>query len=110
MYKRQAINGVILLKTKYLTKKEKKELRKLSDEFEVKNPLKIRGNTEIENEEYDAFIENPFESAKNEPLSTFSIDVDKAAYSNIRRMINNGQKAVSYTHLDVYKRQIEFCP
>jgi Ca-activated chloride channel family protein len=25
-------------------------------------------------------------------LSTFSIDVDKAAYSNIRRMVNNGQK------------------
>lgn len=92
IYGNRGNNGVILIKTKNLTKKEKKELRKLSDEFEAKNPLKIRGNTEIENEEYDAFIENPFESAKNEPLSTFSIDVDKAAYSNIRRMINNGQK------------------
>jgi Ca-activated chloride channel family protein len=26
------------------------------------------------------------------PLSTFSIDVDKAGYSNIRRMLNNGQQ------------------
>ncbi len=26
------------------------------------------------------------------PLSTFSIDVDKASYSNIRRFLNNGQK------------------
>ena len=26
------------------------------------------------------------------PLSTFSIDVDKASYSNVRRMINNGQE------------------
>lgn len=92
LYGSRAINGVILLKTKNLTQKERKKLRKLSDEFEAKNRLKIRGNTEINNEEYDAFIENPFESAKYEPLSTFSIDVDKAAYSNIRRMINNGQK------------------
>lgn len=41
-------------------------------------------------EEYNALVENPFESAKNQPLSTFSIDVDNASYSNIRRMINYG--------------------
>ena len=92
LYGSKALNGVIVLTTKNLSKKERKELRKLSDEFESKNPLKIRGNIDINNEEYDAYIENPFESTKNEPLSTFSIDVDKAAYSNVRRMINNGQK------------------
>jgi Ca-activated chloride channel family protein len=43
-------------------------------------------------EEYDAIHDNTFlESAKN-PLSTFSIDVDAASYSNIRRFINNGQR------------------
>jgi Ca-activated chloride channel family protein len=43
-------------------------------------------------EDYDSFIENPFESPKKAPLSTFSIDVDNASYTNIRRFINNGQK------------------
>ena len=28
----------------------------------------------------------------NKPLSTFSIDVDNASYTNVRRFINNGQK------------------
>lgn len=42
------------------------------------------------NEEYDALVENPFELTKNQPLSTFSIDVDNASYSNVRRMIEYG--------------------
>lgn len=41
-------------------------------------------------EEYNSLVENPFELTKNQPLSTFSIDVDNASYSNIRRMINYG--------------------
>ena len=44
------------------------------------------------NEEYGSFSENRFKEAKSEPLSTFSLDVDAASYSNIRRMINQGQK------------------
>ena len=41
-------------------------------------------------EEYDVIKETGFlESTKN-PLSTFSIDVDAASYSNLRRVINNG--------------------
>src|SRR5690606_3888701 len=43
-------------------------------------------------EDYESFVENPFESPKQSPLSTFSIDVDNASYTNIRRFINNGQK------------------
>lgn len=43
-------------------------------------------------ESYENFIENQFESAKSNPVSTFSIDVDNASYTNIRRFINNGQK------------------
>ena len=42
-------------------------------------------------ESYAELIENPFESPKTAPLSTFSIDVDNAAYTNIRRFLNNGQ-------------------
>lgn len=43
-------------------------------------------------ESYETFIENPFESPKKNALSTFSIDVDNASYTNVRRFINNGQK------------------
>jgi len=39
---------------------------------------------------YDHILENPFLDAASNPLSTFSIDVDTASYSNIRRFINNG--------------------
>lgn len=45
---------------------------------------------EINFEEYEAFKENRFLSAIENPLSTFSLDVDVASYGNIRRMINKG--------------------
>ena len=45
--------------------------------------------TEFNTEEYSAITENTFMSTVSDPLSTFSIDVDTASYSNIRRMINN---------------------
>ncbi|WP_449397516.1 vWA domain-containing protein [Chryseobacterium wanjuense] len=35
-------------------------------------------------------VENPFELTQNQPVSTFSIDVDNASYSNVRRMIDYG--------------------
>jgi Ca-activated chloride channel homolog len=43
-------------------------------------------------EEYDAINENIFHDAQKNPLSTFSIDVDAASYSNLRRYINGGQR------------------
>lgn len=50
------------------------------------------GNFRIQNDESYTFInENVFERTTFSPLSTFSIDVDKASYSNVRRMINNGE-------------------
>ncbi|MFC4634326.1 von Willebrand factor type A domain-containing protein [Dokdonia ponticola] len=52
-----------------------------------------KGNYRVENDEsYKALFENQFKSVQLDPLSTMSIDVDKAGYSNVRRMINNGQK------------------
>jgi Ca-activated chloride channel homolog len=39
---------------------------------------------------YDRVEENPFLPAATNPLSTFSVDVDTASYSNVRRFINNG--------------------
>lgn len=45
-------------------------------------------------EEYSTINENVFKWAQKEPLSTFSIDVDGASYSNIRRMIMDGELPV----------------
>ena len=42
-------------------------------------------------EAYDAIAENPFLAADANPLSTFSIDVDRASYGNVRRFITQGQ-------------------
>ncbi len=42
-------------------------------------------------EGYDKIVENRFLKPADNPLSTFSIDVDAASYSNVRRFLNNGQ-------------------
>jgi len=47
---------------------------------------------EINTEEYEGHDENIFQGADKKPLSTFSIDVDAASYSNLRRFINSGQR------------------
>jgi Ca-activated chloride channel family protein len=49
-------------------------------------------NRVSENESYGRIEENIFKNVSTAPLSTFSIDVDKAGYSNLRRMLNNGQE------------------
>ena len=50
-----------------------------------------RYNNNFNTEGYAAVNENGFKNVKNNPLSTFSIDVDNASYSNIRRFINMGE-------------------
>jgi Ca-activated chloride channel family protein len=40
---------------------------------------------------YAAIQENAFRAVAKEPLSTFSLDVDNASYSNVRRFLNEGQ-------------------
>ena len=42
-------------------------------------------------EGYSTIHENEYKDVLKQPLSTFSIDVDKASYSNVRRFINMGQ-------------------
>jgi Ca-activated chloride channel family protein len=56
--------------------------------FRVNAPSQGQG---FNTEDYSIIQENGFKSALNQPLSTFSIDVDNASYSNIRRFINMGQ-------------------
>ena len=46
--------------------------------------------SELGTETYDAITENPFQRTADAPLSTFSVDVDSASYTNVRRFITNG--------------------
>lgn len=58
-----------------------------ADSREQEVPVQLQFNTE----EYDRIYEDRFLRALSNPLSTFSIDVDTASYSNIRRFINASQ-------------------
>ena len=62
--------------------------------------MKVRGapavngnfsNNTFNTEEYDGITENSFHRTTDDPLSTFSIDVDAASYSNVRRFLNSNQ-------------------
>ncbi|WP_433764506.1 YfbK domain-containing protein [Flavobacterium ginsenosidimutans] len=86
IYGSKASNGVVVISTK-------DELYKNLTEKELDKKLNIMPiPTEPTQEDYDSFVENAFESPKTAPLSTFSIDVDNASYTNIRRFLNNGQQ------------------
>ncbi len=59
----------------------------LSSDQPIEQPIRQPGNTES----YSAIDESPFQRPTDKPLSTFSIDVDTASYSNTRRMITDGR-------------------
>ncbi|HTX72411.1 MAG TPA: von Willebrand factor type A domain-containing protein, partial [Rectinemataceae bacterium] len=69
----------------YPVTKDKKELTPSLDET-----LTDRYNQSFSTEGYDHIRENSFASVAQEPLSTFSIDVDTASYANVRRFIGSG--------------------
>lgn len=56
------------------------------------NKMSYAPQPNFNTEDYDRIQENRFHRATQEPQSTFSIDVDAASYSNLRRFINNGQR------------------
>jgi len=61
-------------------------------------------------ESYAAIDENKFRRPADQPLSTFSIDVDTASYANVRRFLNEGrlppedavrvEELINYFHFD----------
>ena len=55
--------------------------------YKVASTPYIQPNTET----YSAITSNDFKHAKDEPLSTVSIDVDTASYTNVRRYLNSNQ-------------------
>lgn len=97
IYGSRASNGVIIVNTKNgihqnLSKKElERKFKKLDKNKKTEQKILPPKSIEVSQEEYDNFVENQFESPKSAPLSTFSIDVDNASYTNVRRFINNGQ-------------------
>jgi Ca-activated chloride channel family protein len=51
----------------------------------------LGGRAEFNTEAYDRIEANRFRRVSDDPLSTFSIDVDTASYANVRRFLNQGQ-------------------
>jgi len=71
------------------------QMKDLKNEDEAHRPADRKSDTTqaeetMNTEDYDHIEENRFLSSVQNPLSTFSIDVDEAAYSNVRRFIRNG--------------------
>jgi Ca-activated chloride channel family protein len=70
----------------------------------------VAGPSVRQGENYRYLPENAFAFAREEPLSTFSIDVDTASYANTRRFLNGGElpprdavrveELVNYFHYD----------
>jgi Ca-activated chloride channel family protein len=52
--------------------------------------MSIYRTRDFNTEAYDKIDENRFHRVTSDPLSTFSIDVDTASYSNVRRFLNQG--------------------
>jgi Ca-activated chloride channel family protein len=54
------------------------------------NTVNVKADQDVNTEEYNKITENEYKDAKENPLSTFSISVDTASYSNVRRSIEGG--------------------
>ena len=61
-----------------------------SRERDFKDQLRYHNRFDYNTEAYDEIRENDFRPVFSAPLSTFSIDVDTASYSNVRRFLNQG--------------------
>jgi len=56
-----------------------------------REPELDRSSAGFETEAYDLAQDNPFLAAAQNPLSTFSVDVDTASYANVRRFLVQGR-------------------
>jgi Ca-activated chloride channel homolog len=59
------------------------ELKEVSERHDQASAIPAEVNTET----YDHIVDNAFQATTREPLSTFSIDVDTASYTNVRRFL-----------------------
>jgi len=61
----------------------------------VSTPIMAPMQDETNTEKYAERQDNPVKRASEEPVSTFSIDVDTGSYSNVRRMLRQGVRPPS---------------
>jgi Ca-activated chloride channel family protein len=64
--------------------------RIMEEERDIIDPNLGYVTEDFNTEEFTRIYENQFLTALNDPISTFSIDVDTASYSNVRRYLFNG--------------------
>ncbi|WP_417847198.1 vWA domain-containing protein [Thalassoglobus sp.] len=67
------------------------ESKHLSELSVVRQPVVTRPAVDTSGEKYAEIAEAGFQSVVQTPLSTFSVDVDTASYSNVRRFLESGQ-------------------
>ena len=61
------------------------------EEMEIANSEEPSQQQPRSNETYKEISENPFVAVAQQPVTTFSADVDRASYANLRRMLGYGQ-------------------
>jgi Ca-activated chloride channel family protein len=75
------------------TREAKRDAR--ADSFAAPAKMKKESRTALDvahnTEAYAPIVENEFKLVKDQPLSTFSVDVDTASYANVRRFLVAGQ-------------------
>ncbi|MCJ1884424.1 VWA domain-containing protein [Pseudomonas sp. LA21] len=49
------------------------------------------GYVDVPREQYQTLPDNPIHAVAQDPVSTFSIDVDTGSYANVRRILNEGR-------------------
>jgi len=86
------VAGVSSGRKRLFKRKNKKGNVGSSSNIKIRGANSIHSNDVSKNtEEYSPISENGYKYTKETPLSTLSIDVDNASYSNVRRFLNSGQ-------------------
>lgn len=87
--KAPALNEVVV--TGYAARKRSVQIRGTNSSGIYGSRSQPMGYISHQTEDYSPINENIFHAVTDQPLSTFSVDVDRASYSNIRRFLNNGE-------------------
>ncbi len=61
-------------------------------EYRAAHALSVPQATSVNTEKYADRDDNPVRRTLDEPVSTFSVDVGTGSYSNVRRMLRDGQR------------------
>jgi Ca-activated chloride channel family protein len=75
--------------TPMIARQQSAALPEFGEELSQDGDIRTQNRT-FNTADYGHHLENPFLAALDNPLSTFSIDVDTASYSIVRQFINNG--------------------